>query len=166
MALFIILRNHRTRKVVHKSESPDLLVRKNKVWYWVVSGIVFISLCVYAFDGWYNWRYDFYEGRALQCVDGKWGYINRLHSVIVPHMFDLAWNFNDGLACVGIGEKYDRKYGYIDCNGNIVIPLIYDRPAEFINGIAYVEKDGRHGTINTEGEEMSKTWRLAWLCQE
>lgn len=153
-ALFIILRNHRTRKAVHKSESPDLLVRKNKVWYWAVSGIVFISLGAYAFDGWYNWRYDFYEGRASQCVGGKWGYINRLHRVVVPHMFDLAWNFNDGLACVGIGEKDNGKYGYIDRHGNIIIPLIYDRPAEFINGIAYVEKDGRHGTINTEGEEM------------
>lgn len=29
-ALFIILRNHRTRKAVHKSESPDLLVRKKQ----------------------------------------------------------------------------------------------------------------------------------------
>lgn len=92
-ALFIIVRNPRIRKDINKSESRSLV--------YIIS--------VYAFDGWYNWRYTFYEGRAWQCIDGKWGYINRLHSVVVPHMFDLAWNFNDGLACVGIGENNNKS---------------------------------------------------------
>lgn len=42
----------------------------------------------------------------------------------------------------------------MDRHGNIVIPLIYDKPADFINEIAYVKKDGKHGTINTEGKEI------------
>lgn len=154
-ALFVIIRNRRRFKgIVTKSESQNRDMRSNKVWYWVVSCICFMSLGIYAFDGWYNWRYDFYYGMASQCVDGKWGFIDRLHRVAVPHVYDHAWDFSDGLACVGIGEKGNDKYGYIDCHGNIIIPLIYDSPADFINGVAYVKKNGKHGTINSDGKEM------------
>lgn len=154
-SLFVIIGNmKRFKDIISKSELQNRDMKCNKVWHWVVSCIFFISLAVYAFDGWYNWRYDFYCGRASQCVNGKWGYIDRLHRVAVPHVYDHAWDFRDGLACVGIGEKGNDKYGYIDRHGNIVIPLIYDSPADFINGVAYVEKNGKHGTINTEGKEM------------
>lgn len=153
-AVCVIIGNFRRRKVTRKPESEDRHARGNKVWQWVVPGIFFISLGVYAFDGWYNWRYDFHERRASLCLDGKLGYIDRRHRVVVPHMYDLAWDFNEGLACVGIGEKGNDKYGYIDRQGNVVIPLIYDSPAEFIDGVAYVKKGGKHGTINTEGKEM------------
>ena len=153
-AVCVIIGNFRRRKVTRKLESEDRHARGNKVWQWVVPGIFFISLGVYAFDGWYNWRYDFYKGRAHQSINGKWGYIDRFHRVVVPHMYDLAWDFNEGLACVGIGEKGNDKYGYIDRQGNVVIPLVYDSPAEFIDGVAYVKKGGKHGTINTEGKEM------------
>lgn len=149
-ALFVIIGN--MMKCRLDSQNHD--AKYNKVWHWMVSCIFFILLGVYSFDGWYNWRYDFYCGRASQCIDGKWGYIDRFHRVAVPHIYDHAWDFCDGLACVGIGEKSNDKYGYIDRHGNIVIPMIYDSPAEFINGVAYVEKDGKYGTINTEGQEM------------
>lgn len=153
-SLFVILKNLK-RSMVTRKLGPQGQERScNKVWHWVVSCLCFTMLGVYAFDGWYNWRYDFYGGRAIQCVEGKWGYIDRLHRVVVPHMYDLAWDFNEGLACVGIGEKGNDKYGYIDRQGNVVIPLIYDSPAEFIDGVAYVKKGGKHGTINTEGKEM------------
>ena len=153
-SLFVILKNLR-RSMVTRKLGPQGQERScNKVWHWVVSCLCFTMLGVYAFDGWYNWRYDFYGGRAIQWNDGKWGYVDRLHRIAIPHMFDLAWNFNDGLACIGIGEKDNRKYGYVDRHGNIVIPLIYDKPADFIDEIAYVKKNGKHGTINTEGKEM------------
>jgi hypothetical protein len=32
--------------------------------------------------------------------------------------------------------------------------LIYDSPSDFINGVAYVKKNGKHGTINSDGKEM------------
>ena len=68
-------------------------------------------------------------------------------------MYDYAGDFNEGLACVGIGEEDDMKYGYIDRRGNTVIPFIYDKPAQFIDGIAYVKKDGKYGTIDKDGNE-------------
>lgn len=104
-ALFVIIGNMMKRRLDPQNHEA----KYNKVWHWMVSCIFFVLLGVYSFDGWYNWRYNFHEGRAWQCIDGKWGYINRLHSVVVPHMFDLVWNFNDGLACVGIGEKDNKN---------------------------------------------------------
>lgn len=153
-ALFVLIRNLKRSAADVQTQGEGQNPRKNKVWHWTVSIVLFVSLAVYAFDGWYNWRYSFYEGRAWQCINGKWGYIDRLHRVVVPHIYDLAWDFNDGLACVGVEDNNGGKYGYIDRHGDIVIPLIYDKPAEFINGIAYVKKDDKHGTINMDGKEM------------
>ena len=153
LSIVVILMNYRALKSsLHYSNYNEQT--NSNIWQWILSSIVFIALGVSAFDGWYNWRYDFCCGRASQCIDGKWGYIDRLHRVAIPHVYDHAWDFSDGLACVGIGEKGNDKYGYIDCHGNIIIPLIYDSPADFINGVAYVKKNGKHGTINSDGKEM------------
>ena len=70
-------------------------------------------LCRYSHDGWYNWIHSFYCGRASQCVDGEWGYLDRNGDVAIPMIYDEAGNFKDGRADVQIeGERF-----YIDIKG-------------------------------------------------
>ena len=153
-AIVIIVKNIRSNKLVDYEDiqQEDATV---KLVYWFVSMSPFIVLA--AILTWFslpeNIYADFHEGRDCRCLEGKWGYVDRLHREVVPYMYDHASDFNDGRACVGLGERGNRKYGYIDRDGNVVIPLIYDKPAEFIDGIAYVTKDGKHGTIDKDGNE-------------
>ena len=120
-SIVVILMNYRALKYVRYNIQAN-----SKIWQWILSSFVFIALAALAFDGWYNWRYDFYEGRAVQWVDGKCGYINRLHNVEIPYVYDNCGDFSEGVAYVGINSEGDTRYGCIDKKGNIVIPCIYD----------------------------------------
>lgn len=152
-ALLVIMRNLRQIKVSHKSESQNPPIRDNKVWHWIVSCLCFTMLGLYAFDGWYNWRYDFYEGRASQWVDGKYGYINRLHQVVIPHIFDNCGDFADGVAYVGIDSEDGTRYGCIDRYGNIIIPCIYDWCSAPIYDVIYVKLNGMEACFTKDGKE-------------
>lgn len=47
------------------------------------------------------------------------------------------------------------KYGFVDNNGNIVVDYKYDKAYEFNSyGFAAVEKDGKWGVINEQGQEV------------
>lgn len=48
---------------------------------------------------------------------GKWGFINKLGKVAIPHKFDEALSFSEGLAAV----LKDGKWGYIDVKGKSVL---------------------------------------------
>lgn len=49
----------------------------------------------------------------------------------------------------------DEKYGFVDKNGNVVVDYKYDKAYEFNPyGFATVEKDGKWGAINEQGEEV------------
>lgn len=151
-SIFVIIMNLQIHDN-NKSESQDNCRSRNKVWYWVVSGFLFTSLGLYAFDGWYNWRYDFYGGRASQWVDGKCGYINRLHQVVIPHVYDNCGYFSEGLAYVGIDSEEGARYGCIDRNGNMVIPCMYDWCSVPIYDVIYVKLNGMEACFTKDGME-------------
>ena len=44
----------------------------------------------------------FINGLAAVKKDGKWGYINTDNEVVVPFQYDLAGEFNEGYAIVGV----------------------------------------------------------------
>ena len=48
--------------------------------------------------------------------DGAWGYINKHGEVVIAPRFDMAWTFSEGLALVGVEDRY----GYIDKQGAYV----------------------------------------------
>lgn len=128
--------------------------RRSQTWHWIVAVILVLIPANVVFDSWWNLNYSFHQGRSCELKDGKWGFEDRLHRVVIPYTYDYAGDFNEGLACVGIGEEDYMKYGYIDRRGNTVIPFIYDKPAQFVDGIAYVKKDGKYGTIDKDGNEQ------------
>lgn len=51
--------------------------------------------------------------------------------------------------------KKDQKFGFADKNGNIIVDYKYDKACEFNRyGFASVEKDGKWGSINEQGQEV------------
>lgn len=67
--------------------------------------------------------------------------------------FVIAGDFHDGLALAFGYEDY--KYGYVNESCELVIPAEYDDAEDFVNGVALVQKDGKWGVINTEGNALT-----------
>lgn len=55
-------------------------------------------------------------------------------------------------------SKKDGKYGYVDKEDNVVVDYIYEEATEFNNyGYAAVKKDGKWGSINSQGKQEAQT---------
>ena len=125
-----------------------------------------IEIVMKAADGDYD--ASFYEG--LACVapstdnpNVKYCYIDERGQIKIPCKYDYAYNFRDGVACVG----NDNKYGYIDKNGRTVIPMIYDDSyiiGHFCNdGLILVAKRNNLGFF--EYGYLDKTGRTVIPCK-
>ncbi|MDR1198093.1 MAG: WG repeat-containing protein [Prevotellaceae bacterium] len=105
----------------------------------------------------YDYVFDYSDGMAKVGkghVYGddfeKYGYINQTGELVIEVIYDLAYDFQDGVAIV---EK-DDYYGLIDKKGNEVAPLKYDYAESFSNGFAKVKTGHFYGFINTSGQEI------------
>ena len=104
-------------------------------------------------------RYSFQSGlqRAVDCR-GKFGYLNSAGQWAIPAVYDLAYDFNEGIALVAsINRNGDPAYSAISTSGNIILTInlkncILD--TQFSEGLlAFRETDsGRCGYINRNGE--------------
>jgi WG containing repeat len=75
---------------------------------------------------------------------GKWGYCNRDREIVIPCEYDLTHFFQDDLAIVRNGVKYDDwHYGMINRSGEVVIPLEYSRLEPFSDGLAKMRSFGK-----------------------
>ena len=98
-----------------------------------------------------NGKYKRGEEECVSSLYGKWGYVNLKGEEIVPCIYDDAYDFHKGLACV----KKGGKCGFINLKGEEVIPFIYDNAFGFGDeGIACVKKGGKCGFINLKGEDV------------
>lgn len=91
---------------------------------------------------------SFKEGLACVNVDGKYGYIDEEHKVVIEPVFDSAFAFNDGLARVRLGEKW----GFINKTGEIEIEPLFDSASLFNGGLSLVSLNEKYGFINKAGE--------------
>ncbi|MDQ3394848.1 MAG: WG repeat-containing protein [Bacteroidota bacterium] len=79
----------------------------------------------------------------------KYGFFNLIENkAITAYEYDMAYNFNNGLAPV----KKNGKWGYIDKKNNLVIDFKYDDASAFSDGLAVVKVDSKKGIINLKGE--------------
>lgn len=61
------------------------------------------------------------QGLCPVQVNGKWGYINATGNMVIPCVYERAYNFqNEGVAIV----KHKGKYGLINKRGEILVPCI------------------------------------------
>lgn len=80
--------------------------------------------------------------------DENCGFINASGEIMVPCIFNVAGEFNEG---VGIFIK-DKKWGLINSKGIEIVSPEYDYIGAMSNGMAVVEKDGKYGYINSTGK--------------
>ncbi len=78
---------------------------------------------------------------------GKWGFIDKAGTLVIPCTFADAKNFSDGLAAV----KQNGKWGFIDKAGTLVIPCAFADAKNFSNGLSQVKQNGNWRYIDTQG---------------
>ena len=78
------------------------------------------------------------------------GYINELGEEVIACIYENAYSFSEGLACVEV----NNKWGFIDSTGKEVIPFIYKETYSFKNGLARVKLNNKWGYINQVGNEI------------
>ena len=74
----------------------------------------------------------FSEGRAAVKMKGRFGYINRDGTLVIPVQFDDAFEFHDGMARV----VRDGLIGFIDPHGTMIIPPKFFKAGDFHEGLA------------------------------
>ncbi len=70
------------------------------------------------------------EGLYAVLKGDKWGYINQKNEIIIPFIYDAAFDFKNGKAIVGRGHIYhnssDMTYGIINKKGELLLPFMFD----------------------------------------
>ena len=88
--------------------------------------------------GGYDYVAEYSEGLAWVRLNGKYGFIDKSGTEVIPCKYDYAYFFSEGLAEV----KLNGKYGFIDKSGRLVIPCKYDGTYSFSEGLAKVMLNG------------------------
>ena len=93
-------------------------------------------------------RWSFSEGLAAVRLGKNWGYIDTKGDFVIPPKFDYAQGFAEGRAIVLVGQKH----GVIDKTGILRTEPFDDSGWTFNDGLLEVEKDGRWGFVDIEGD--------------
>ena len=101
--------------------------------------------------GGYDYVAEYSEGLAWVRLNGKYGFIDKSGTEVIPCKYDNAVPFNEGLASV----ELNGKFGFVDKSGSLVIPCKYDVANSFDNGRSLVFLNGKRGYVNKSGVE---TW--------
>lgn len=100
-----------------------------------------------------QWHSTGYFSEGLAWVDGqggyRFGYVNGQGELVIPCVFSSASDFHSGSAAV----RTDEGWQLIDTAGNFLCAQAYDNMEQFpTKDLILVEKDGKSGYINRQGE--------------
>jgi len=128
--------------------SPDntfLVTLNGKHAYFNEHGAMFLP-----FEDRYDSYGDFSEGlaRVRHKTSGKWGYINKQGTEVVPPQFHFAEDFSNNMAIVR--NEHDR-YGAINKQGNLIIDYLYSYLSPFRNGFAKFGNFTKWGLLDKQG---------------
>ncbi|SDM62027.1 WG repeat-containing protein [Acetanaerobacterium elongatum] len=91
---------------------------------------------------------QFVDGLARVKLNGKWGFINKTNTLVVPAQYDETQYFREELAAVKTGGKW----GYIDKTGAVRIAPQYSNTLGFSEGFAASLLNGKWGFIDATGK--------------
>lgn len=100
------------------------------------------------FDGSRNYS----EGFAAVRKDGKWGYIDIEGNVVIPFIYEEAYDFKEGLAAVALEEN---KFGFINKDNKVIIPMVYYVVSNFHQGKANVMRGKEYGKILKDNSKLN-----------
>ena len=98
----------------------------------------------------YDYVAEYSEGLAWVRLNGKFGFIDKSGTEVIPCKYNYAYSFSEGLA----GVLLNGKYGFIDKMGTEVTPCKYDDAGSFHEGLAAVALNGKYGFIDKSGTEV------------
>lgn len=85
--------------------------------------------------------------------NNKWGYINKSGQIMMPFIYDRAYDFLDGRAIVMNGNILKGcKYGVIDTSGKTIVPVIYEELSRLGTFLFKAKINGKYGLLNMDGE--------------
>jgi WG containing repeat len=91
------------------------------------------------------------EGRIRAKLGGKWGFLDTTGKIVIPFDYEVAGDFDQGLACVIVGSRT----GFIDRDGRMAIAPQYDWDPNcswrFSEGLRPVAQGGKWGYIDRRG---------------
>jgi hypothetical protein len=110
--------------VIETKFQPIPFLLKNSVWIFVdsitlkpITGVNYEALGLY------------HEGLAVAKKDGKYGYLDINGNIVIPFIYDIAFDFENGIANVQSPNENScvKHYtGYIDKTGREVIPIKFN----------------------------------------
>ena len=96
----------------------------------------------------YDHMFNYQCNRARVTIGNKCGFIDHSGTEIIPLIYSLGTDFEEGVAIV----YKDGKAGIIDTNGNIVVPFTYSYLRGFDQGTAVAATDSNsYGYIDRTG---------------
>jgi hypothetical protein len=93
-----------------------------------------------------------YNIRTSPPIDGKWGFMNANHILVIKPEFDQVQCFSQGLAGVRRAGKGGFNWGYVNKAGKLMIPFRFDQVSQYSEDLAAVKIDDKWGFINREGK--------------
>ena len=107
----------------------------------------------------YEWLSSFSEGLCAVRHDGKYGFIDKTGTEVIPCKYSAVNDFHEGQAAV----QLNGKYGYVDTLGADVIPWQYDFADDFRQGVASVKVGNLYGLIDKVGNLiLPPTYDAIW----
>lgn len=103
------------------------------------------------------------DGLIRVNYDRKYGYIDTTGRPVIPMQLSASSAFNEGLACVQVGEcpvdwlsrpgeDFGVRFGFIDRSGKFVIPATYESARSFSEGLAKCTKSKKNVFIDQSGK--------------
>lgn len=77
----------------------------------------------------YDYVGEFHEGLARVRKGMKWGYIDKTENIVIPLIYKIAYNFENGVAIVSktiVDHGYNYSHGYINRNGHVLTDFVYE----------------------------------------
>ncbi|MDX2303280.1 MAG: WG repeat-containing protein [Microscillaceae bacterium] len=108
----------------------------------------------------------FEEGLIPLRKNGKWGYVNALHEVVIPFQYTMAGTFREGRALVSDSpSSLMPTWKCIDRKGNTIFELDknYQLPeAYFEEGFLQIKSRGLEGFLNHEGKLLGSFYEKVY----
>ncbi len=91
----------------------------------------------------------FKEGLAVteNLETGKFGYKDKQGKIVIDHLYEEAYGFNNGLAAV----KNDGRFGAVNKRGELIIPLKFESISILKHGLIPVKENGKWYHYNASG---------------
>lgn len=79
-----------------------------------------------------------------------YGFVNGRQEWVISPLFDMAWDFSNGIAMI----KQKDKYGFIKIDGDYLYEPQFSDACSFYNGVSSVALNGKWGLINADGNYL------------